>query len=111
MNLASEATELVLVLNKIVNGLESYYKDSGQEYTFKMAARLKLLVSSFENYVAVEKSKEAAKLQLDEIKELMHNVNGAATKGEIDFVSGDVLSRYWELSTIFQETRFSHETL
>jgi len=111
MNLASEATELVLVLNKIVNGLESYYKDSGQAYTSKMAARLKPLVSSFENYVTVEKSKEAAKLQLDEIKELMHNVNGAATKGEIDFVSGDVLNRYWELSTIFQKTRFSHETL
>jgi hypothetical protein len=111
MNLASEATELVLVLNKIVNGLESYYKDSGQAYTSKMAARLKPLVSSFENFLTVEKSKKVAKLQLDEIKELMHNVNGAATKGELDFVSGDVLSRYWELSTIFQETRFSHETL
>jgi len=111
MNLASEATELVLVLNKIVNGLESYYKDSGQEYTSKMAARLKPLVSSFENFVTVEKSKGAAKLQLDEIKDLMHNVNGAATKGEIDFVSADVLNRYWELSTIFQETKFSHETL
>jgi len=111
MNLASEATELVLILNKIVNGLESYYKDSGQEYTSKMAARLKPLVSSFENFVTKEKSKEAAKLQLDEIKDLMHNVNGAATKGEIDFVSGDVLNRYWELSTIFQEKKFSHETL
>ena len=111
MNLASEAKELVLVLNSIVTGLESYNKDSRQEYTSKMAVRLKPLVSSFENFVIVEKSKESAKLQFDEIKELMHNVNGAATKGEIDFVSGDILNRYWELSTIFQETRFSHEKL
>ncbi len=61
--------------------------------------------------VVVEKSKERAKQQLDEIRELMRNVNGAATKGEIEFVSGNVLNRYWELSTTFHEPRYSHESL
>ena len=76
-----------------------------------MAQRLKPLVESFYNLVVVEKSKGSTKLQLDEIRELMHNVNGAATKGEIDFAPDDALNRYWELSTIFQESKYAHESL
>ncbi|GAB1263818.1 hypothetical protein [Aurantivibrio infirmus] len=111
MTLASEAKELAETLQAIVNGLESYDLDSRREYTSKMAQRLKPLVNSFRDIVVVEKSKNDAKLQLDEIRELMYNVNGAATKGEIDFVSGSVLNRYWKLSTIFQESRYVHESL
>lgn len=111
MTLATEAIELAETLQAIVNGLESYDLDSRREYTLKMAHRLKPLVNSFRDLVVVEKSKNDAKLQLDEIRELMHNVNGAATKGEIDFVSGSVLNRYWELSTIFQESKYAQESL
>jgi len=111
MTLASKAIELAEALQAIVDGLESYDTDSRREYTSKMAKQLKPLVDSFQRLVSVEKSKESAKLQLDEIRELMHNVNGAATKGEIDFVSGSMLNRYWELSTIFHESKYAKESL
>lgn len=111
MTLASEAKELSETLQAIANGLESYDLDSRREYTSKMAQRLRPLVNSFHDIVVVEKSRNDAELQLDEIWELMHNINGAATKGEIDFVSDSVLNRYWELSTIFQEVRYAHEPL
>ncbi|MFM2477799.1 hypothetical protein [Celerinatantimonas sp. MCCC 1A17872] len=111
MTLASEAKELAETLQAIVEGLEGYDLDSRREYSSKMADRLKPLVNSFRELVLVEKSRDSAKLQLDGIKELMHNVNGAATKGEINFVSGSTLNRYWELSTIFQETKYVHESL
>src|SRR3990167_2351252 len=111
MTLASDAIELADTLKCIVKGLEGYDLDSRREYTSKMAQRLKPLVDSFYNLVVFEKSKESAKLQLDEIREIMHNVNGAATKGEIFFVSDNVLNRYWELNTIFQESRYAYEPL
>ncbi len=111
MTLASEAIELAETLQIIVDGLENYDSDSRREYTSKMAKRLKPLVDSFQRLVVGKKSKENAKLQLDEIRELMHDVNGAATKGEIDFVSGSVLNRYWELNTIFQESKYAQESL
>lgn len=111
MKLTSKAIELADALQTIVESLENYDLDSRREYTSKMAQQLKPLVNSFRNLVVVEKSKNDAKLQLDEIKEIMHNVNGAATKGEIDFVSGSVLNRYWELSTIFQESKYTNENM
>jgi len=48
---------------------------------------------------------------LADLKGLMHEVNGAATKGELDVFSDDTLDRYWKLSTIFQESRFSGQGL
>jgi len=45
------------------------------------------------------------------IKEVMHEVNGAATKGEMDICAEGVLSRFWDLSTIFQEQRYRDERL
>ncbi|MFP6860191.1 hypothetical protein [Pseudomonas sp.] len=111
MTLASDSIELADTLKLIVDGLETYDLDSRREYTSKMAQTLKPLVEYFYYLVVVEKSKDCAKLQLDEIRELMHNVNGAATKGEIDFAPDDVLNRYWELSTIFQESRYVHDSL
>lgn len=111
MSLASEANELSEVLQEVTLGLESYNADSRKEYTTKMAERLKPLVRSFHDFITIEKSVPKAKRQLDEIHEVMHNVNGAATKGEINFVSGKTLDRYWKLSTIFQESRHRNEVL
>ncbi len=111
MTLSKDARELADTLKKIVDGLESYEADSRRDYTSKVAARLKPLVQEFERLITEERSKEAAKMQLDDIRKLMHNINGAATKGEIDFVQDCVLNRYWQLSTIFQEAKYSHESL
>ena len=88
MTLASEAKELAETLRSIVDGLENYNVDSRKEHTTKKASQMKPLVDSFYRSVTEEKSKEAAKLQLDEIKELMHvkgdpitNLNTGTSRG------------------------------
>jgi hypothetical protein len=111
MSLASEAQELIESLKLVVAGLERYDKDSRRDYTTKMAARLKPLVESFDRIVTIDKSKELAKQQFDEIRELMHNVNGAYAKGDIYFVEDSVLDKYWQHHTIFQESKYVHESL
>jgi hypothetical protein len=111
MSLASEAQELIESLKLVVAGLEAYDKDSRSDYTMKMAARLKPLVESFDRIVTVDKSKELAKQQFDEIRELMHNAMGAYTKGDVYFVEDSVLDKYWQHHTIFQESKYAHESL
>lgn len=111
MTLILDAKELVDSLKAVVVGLESYDKDSRSEYTLRMAARLKPLVECFDQLVTIEKSKGKAKLQFDEIRELMNSLSAAYTKGEINFVEDNVLEKYWEHHTIFQESRYANESL
>jgi hypothetical protein len=111
MSLEVKAKELCGVLEAIVVGLESYDKDSRISYTKPMALKLRPLANAYREAVYSQKSRVAAKQVLDDLKDSMHNVNGAATKGEIDFVAGEVLDKYWELTTIFQESCHSDQQL
>jgi hypothetical protein len=46
-----------------------------------------------------------------EITAVMYEVNGAATKGEMDIFPEGLLNRFWQLSTLFQEHRYRDERL
>ena len=110
MTLKAEARKLCSALESVVSGLETYEKDERRRYTKELAEILRPSVSSLRKAIE-ENNREEAKKALNEVAELMHEVNGAATKGEIDFVPSKVLNSYWELKTIFQELRFRDEQL
>jgi len=40
---------------------------------------------------------------------VMHEVNGASTKGEMKICEAGVLEAFWDLSAIFQERRYRDE--
>ena len=69
------------------------------------------MVQAYEESIKIKKSKESAKANLSELSDLMHEVNGAASKGEIDFISPDALDKYWDLKSIFQEIEYRNEPL
>ncbi len=111
MTLKADAQRLCSALETIVKGLETYDKDDRRDYTKALAASLRMRVRNFREAIDESRSREQAKEVLEEMTELMYEVNGAATKGEIDFVSGKVLATYWQLRTIFREARFRDEPL
>ena len=111
ITLATQAQELVRVLQAVVAALERFDRLGQRDYTAGLARRLRPLVAVFQSAVIVERSRPAAERALADLKELMHEVNGAATKGEIDIFPDDTLNRYWALSTLFQESRFSGQSL
>jgi alpha-glucuronidase len=110
MGLRDDAVELGKILSQVVIGLENYNKDSRGDYTKGLANGLKPLVTAYVEAVA-RRSKEEAKLQASLISEIMEEVNAAATKGEIDFIDSKYLDKYWDLATIFRESRYRSEGL
>lgn len=107
MTLATQAQELVCTLQSVVSDLDRY----GLDYTAKLAGRLRLLVAELQSAVITQHSRPEAERVLANISELMHEVNGAATKGEMAIFADDTLDKYWHLSTVFQESRFAEQTL
>jgi len=110
-SLQDEAVKLVEVLWAVVHALDDYKVDERVEHTRRLAARLRPLVASLEQAILRERSREAARDLMSDISPVMHDVNGAATKGEMAIFHNDTLNRYWKLSTIFQESRFSGDRL
>lgn len=106
-----KARKLVRILNQIVISLESYEKEDHSDYTTYLANCLKPLVTEFFDAVIISKSRNDAKQIFYSIKELMHGIGAAATKGEIDFIDHKVLDYYSELSNIFQESRNNKKQL
>src|SRR5262245_59183304 len=111
MTLATQAQELVRVLQAVVTSLAGFDPPAQRDYTRAMADRLRPLIAELQSAVASERSRSDAERVLADISELMHEVNGAATKGEMDIFTDDTLERYWHLSTLFQESRFSGQSL
>jgi hypothetical protein len=113
MPLHSDAQKLVAILQAVIEALERFRHPTGASYAADMAVRLRPLVANFEQAIQAH-SREAASAALDEIKPLLHDVNGAATKGDLAIFphySDDTLNRYWQLETIFQETRYAGQSL
>lgn len=110
MTLKAKARELCIALEAIVSGLERYDKDYRSRYTKELAAGLAPSVSRLKRALE-ERDREEAKDALADISEVMYEVNGAATKGEIDFIPPKALNTYWELRTIFQEMRYRDQKL
>jgi hypothetical protein len=111
MTLTTQARELVHVLQAVVTALDRFDRPLQRDYTCEMADRLRPLVAELQSAVVSERNRPAAERVLADISELMHGVNGAATKGEMEIFADDTLDRYWRLSTIFQESRFSGQSL
>lgn len=110
MTLKAKARELCVALESITDGLEGYDKDDRCRYTKQLAEILRPSVHGLKKAIE-EKNREEAKDALADISEIMYEVNGAATKGEIDFISSKILNTYWDLKTIFQELRYRDEQL
>lgn len=111
MSLQADANQLVAVFWRVIRALESFRHPHGASYSTDMATQLRPLVAGFERAVVHAHSRETAAAILDDLKPMMHNVSGAATKGELDIFTDDTLDRYYELATIFQESRYAAETL
>ena len=114
MPLRDDALELVDVLKRVVTALENFRHPYGASYAADMARQLCPLVSDFELAVTQDHSRNDAKEVLSIIAPLMQNVNGAATKGELNIFpngQGDTLEEYWRLRTIFQESIYADEKL
>lgn len=111
MTLRDEAMRLTRALDEILECLKSYDKDERSKYTRAKAVELAPCVSAFKEAVNNIRSRESAQRALDDMSELMGEISGAATKGAIDLDSGEALNEYWELRTIFRETRYRDENL
>ena len=108
MMLRDKAIALSRTLNAIVAALEQY---QGAEYAREMAACLKSVVARYDQAVYVTRSRKQAAAAVDELSEHMDDVNAAATKGGMELVGDSVLAQYWDLHTIFRETRYRHQSL
>ncbi len=108
MTLKDKALELADTLRKIVQCLRAY----GIEYTSQLANILNPQVEALFIAIHEERSRSHAADILTDIAPTMYEVNGAATKGDMDiFLGTDLLNRYWDLETIFRESRYSNESL
>lgn len=110
MSLQADAEDLLAVLQRVLCALRCFRHPSGATYAADMANRLQPFVADFESAVQSH-SREGAAATLDGIKPLMHNISGAATKGDLAIFSDDTLDRYYELATIFQESRYGRQSL
>lgn len=111
MSLKSDAIELSAVLNDVLRGLLEYKADTRAAYTQAAAKQLAPLVREFDHAVRETRSRLQAADVLASIKTEMQSISAAHTKGEIEFVSGSTLDRYWHLNTIFQESRYRDQSL
>ncbi len=111
MNLNIEAKNLVTVMWHVIEALDRFHHPYGSSYTVDLAARLRPLVAELDRAVLQSRSREEAAEALRDIKPVMHEVSGAATKGEMEIFKDDTLNRYYELETIFRESRYASQTL
>ena len=111
MTLKDEAIKLAEALEDIVSNLELYGSEAKSEYAQKTAQKLKPAVVAFNSAVNDECSRKKAHEIITDIEQLMSNINGAATKGDMAFDNNNALNRYWELKTIFQESKYRDESL
>jgi len=113
MSLRDEANTLSNAIMGIVHSLEAYAGDQGKAYIVETHARLSPLAVAFKNAVHDSGDRQLAEEVLTDIQPFMHGLAAATTKGEIPvFHYNDKnLDLYFDLHTIFQESRFQNATL
>jgi hypothetical protein len=114
MSLRTDAFELLATLNQVIESLRRFQHPNGAPYATDMAAQLEPVVVDFEHAIVESRSNDAAVAALDAIGPLMHNLNGAATKGDLRIFPAyddQTLDTYWRLNTIFRESKYASETL
>jgi hypothetical protein len=112
MGLRQDAEGLIETLRFVAAGLAAFQGSSGQaEYVRHLHRRLVPLIDDLRDQIAQRADRSDILRAMGEIKEVMNEVNGAATKGEMNIFEPGVLNRFWHLSTIFQEARYRDEAL
>lgn len=109
--LRHEALNLLHVLKAIDAEIRSYAGRTGLPHVAGMSASLESLLPVFEKAVLVDRDRAAANSVFGDIHLIVSEASAQATKGDLPIFSTGRLDRYWELSTIFQETRFRGEAL
>ena len=107
-----KAADLSACAHEIVRCLENHKGKPHQvEYGRELAHQLRPLVAAYDSAIFDARSREAA---LDAVSAMNAHVKHAgvsADKGEMDFDFGSALNTYYELHTIFRETRYAAEEL
>ena len=113
MSLATDANKLLLSLQAIVSCSENYAIKNQDKYIAGYASSIKSLVSQYESAINISKSKETAKLILSELAPKVEAISMASTKGEMKIFdkTNTALNEYWELYTIFRESKYINENL
>lgn len=107
MSLRKDAIELSKILNQIV----ARVSDSHPAYIAEMARGIAENVVRYDRAVFDKCSRGEASDALSELAEVVSTLSVASAKGELDIFKGDLLDRYWQLHTIFRETRYRDQTL
>jgi hypothetical protein len=114
MSLRTDAFELLATLKEVLEALRRFEHPNQVPYATEMIARLEPAVADIEHAIDEARDKDAAVVALDVIGPLMHNINGAATNGDLRIFPGHdnhTLDTYWRLNTIFRESRYAAESL
>jgi len=113
MSLASDANKLLLALEAIVSCSEKYADKHKNKYISGYASSLKPLVAQYAQAIKINKSKDLSSLVLTEIAPLIERISAASSKGEMNIFenTNTSLEDYWELYTIFRESKYINENL
>ena len=113
MSLASDANKLLLALQAIVSCSENYADKHENKYISGYVSFLKPLVAQYAKAIKIKKSKDLAQLVLTEIAPQIERISAASSKGEMDIFenTNTALEDYWELYTIFRESKYNNEIL
>ena len=97
----------------IAESLKQYRGKQGSAYIAEMHSRLAPLAQAFRQAVYEDRDREIAQNILGDIQPLMHGIAGATTKGEIPVFGykDKNLDLYFNLHSIFRESRFRNSTL
>jgi len=112
MRLRRDAERLLETLESVAAGLAAFQGSPVQtEYTDQLCRRLVPLVEELRSMIEERVDRSEIMRSMAAIKEVMHEVNGASTKGEMKICEAGVLEAFWDLSAIFQEHRYRDERL
>lgn len=110
MGLWEDAQRLIETLQSVAARLGAFRGSPVQkEYTDHLQRRLVPLVERLRSMIDERTDRSEILGAMAEIKAVMYEVNGAATKGEMDIFPEGLLNRFWQLSTIFQEQQYHGE--
>jgi hypothetical protein len=110
MSLRTDAIELSVALNQVLAGLLAY--DLGRNvYATELAKRLGPRVETYDHAVFVRPSRADAADAISALADCMATVSSASTKGEMDFGVSNAINKYWNLYTIFRESKYREESL
>jgi hypothetical protein len=113
MSLRNDAQTLSNAIQGIVNSLKRYSGNQGRQYIHDIHSQLAPKADAFQDAIGRLCDREVATQILSEIQPLMSSLAAATTKGEIPVFGykDKHLDLYYQLHTIFRESRYRNSTL